>query len=163
MAETKQKPVAENLKEYASEVAGDAQEKVAEKARTEAENLRNAAAEETQKTANAAGAAASEFDPDSLRAQALEQVASRIEEIASQIRSSDIDRVARGVRHTAERHPFVFVAGAALAGFALTRFLTAREPQDTNEYRRDEDPWSDDVPSRPSSAATQDLASRGNL
>lgn len=163
MAGKTKTPMAEKVKEHATDVAEDAREKVAEKARTEAENLRNAAAEETQKAANAAEAAASEFDSESLQAQAIEQVASRIEDIAAQIRGSDIDRLARTVRQAAERNPLMFVAGAAVAGFALTRFLKARDSNAGRGYRYDDDPWSDDIPPRPTSAGSHDLASRGSI
>lgn len=160
MAREQNTPVAEKVKQHATDLAEEAREKVAEKARTEAENLRDTAAEEARKAANAADAAAAEFDPSSMQAQAIEQIASRIEDIAAQIRSSDIDRVARTVRETAERNPIMFLAGAALAGFAVTRFLKARNPHAGSRYAPADDPWADTAHN---SMASHDLSSRGGV
>ncbi|MGR3512033.1 MAG: hypothetical protein ACU0GG_04665 [Paracoccaceae bacterium] len=153
-------PVAEKIKQHADDLAEEAREKVTEKARAEAETLRDTAAEETQKAANAAEAAAQEFDPASMQAQAIEQIASRIEDIATQIRSSDIDRIAQTVRQTAERNPMMFLAGFALAGFAVTRFLKARDPNPRQSYRSETDPWSVSHDYR---GPSHDLTSRGSV
>jgi len=169
MAETSQKTMTEKVSDQASDVAADAQENLADKARTEAENLRNAAAEETHKAANAADAAAHEFDPNSVQAQAMEQIASQIEEVAARVRGTDIDRLARTVRTTAERHPAMFLASAALAGFALTRFLSARDPRPARGFSDSYggDPWSDDARwdsmRERTGGVTPDLASRGSV
>lgn len=130
----------ENVAEKARETVGDAVDTASHKARVEAEQARDTAAEEVQKTANAADAAADEFDENSIQARAIEEVASRIDDLAEQIRGQDIDRVARMVGDAARRHPMMFVAGAALAGFAVTRFLKARDPARRADYG--DDPWS---------------------
>lgn len=124
MAQTVQKSVPEKAREKAGEAARDASDKL----RSEAKSARDAAARETRKAADAAQAAAEELDSGAIQAQAIEQVASRIDDLAAQIRGSNIDRMARVVGDTAQRNPLLFVAGAALAGFAATRFLTARDP-----------------------------------
>lgn len=132
--------VAEKVKAHATDVAEDAKAKVSAKAKKEAEAARDAAAGEAQKAANAAEAAAAEFDPDSIQAQAMEHVAQRIDDLARHVRSTDIDRLARSVSDAARRNPLLFVAGAALAGFAATRFLKARSPHN-GRFSHADDPW----------------------
>ena len=158
-------PKTEQIKKKVAQVAEDARDSLETKARTEAENARNKAAAEAQKAANAASAAANEFDPNSLQARAIEQVAMRIEELASDIRGADIDRMARTVRSAAERNPVLFVAGAALAGFALTRFLSARSPSSYDRYgaRPSYDPWDTGAASYRDRAEPYDLSSRGGV
>lgn len=140
MTKTSEKTMAETAKERATEVAQDVSDAAADKTRREAEKARDMAAEETQKAADAAEAAAGEFDPGSMQAQAIEQVATRIDDLASQLRHTDVDRIARMVGDAARANPLMFVAGAALAGFAATRFLKARDPARARGHRAD-DPW----------------------
>ena len=164
MTKSTKTPVVDQAKEHVQDIADTARDKIETKARSEAENLKDAAAEEATNAANAADAAASEFDSDSIQAKAIEQVASRIEDIAAQIRSSDVDRLARTVRQTAERNPLMFVAGAALAGFAVTRFLKARDPHVSHSYRRDDDPWASDPSGQPRYGSESGFAStRGSV
>ena len=152
----------EQIKDKVARVAEDARDTLETKARTEAENARDKAAAEAQKAANAASAAANEFDPNSLQARAIEQVAMRIEELAADIRGADIDRMARTVRSAAERNPVLFVAGAALAGFALTRFLSARSP-DRYGARSSYDPWDTSPGSYRDRSEPYDITSRGGV
>lgn len=167
MTNSSHKTMAEEAKDEASAMAEDIRDKVTDRARTEAENLRNAAADETQKAANAAEAAASEFDPNSLQARAIDQLATRIEDIARDIRGVDIDRMARTLRSAAQRNPLMFVAGAAVAGFALTRFLAARPPERSRRRYSDVDPWADDDLLSPvhddRHSRTPDLTPRGGV
>ena len=121
-------PTTGRIAEKARTAANDMADAAGSRAKNEAETARDTAAAETEKAADAAHAAAGEFDPDSMQAQAIEKVAEQVEAIAAQIRSTDIDRLARTVGDAAQRNPLMFVAGAALAGFAVTRFLKARDP-----------------------------------
>jgi hypothetical protein len=163
MPDEPKKPITEKVKERAAHMAEDVRSKATDKARSEAEDLRDTAAHKTQKAADAAESAAAEFETGSMQAQAIEQVASRVEEIAAQIRGSDIDRLARTVRQTAERNPLMFFAGAALAGFAVTRFLKARDPNASSQPGYEDDPWADDTYSRSAYGASPDLTSRGSV
>lgn len=130
------KDMADTARETVQDVASDA----AERAKVEAESARDRAAEEVRKVSSAAEAAAGEFDEGSMQARAIEEVARRVDDIAAQIRSTDIDRMARTLGDAAQRNPLMFVAGAALAGFAVTRFLKARDPeQRPGAFERD--PW----------------------
>lgn len=135
------KSVAASAKQKADDLARDVADSTEAKVKSEAEGARDAAASEVENVANAADAAANEFDPNSMQARAIEEVASRIDDLASQIRSTDIDRAARMVGDAARRNPLMFVAGAALAGFAATRFLKARDPYRRDSYGDGPDPW----------------------
>ena len=97
-------------------------------------------------------ASADQFDRDTIEAQAIEEVARQVDRLADQIRNTDIDRMARTVGNAAQRNPLMFVAGAALAGFAVTRFLTARDP-DRGRPQATDDPWMSGT--RPSGPAWQ--------
>ncbi|MEL7279171.1 MAG: hypothetical protein AAGK79_02365 [Pseudomonadota bacterium] len=144
-----QKSTMNKVKETARETAASAAHKAQEKVQANTEAVRDQTADETKKVADAAHAAADEFDTGSLQAQAIEQVATRVDDLAAQIRNTDIDRLARTVGDAARRNPVLFVAGAALVGFAATRFLKSRSP-DQNARSEFDDPWAVD--------ATQDMS-----
>lgn len=135
-ARTAARDVADTARETVQDAADDA----TQRAKVEAEVARDRAAEEVGKVSNAAEAAANEFDDGSMQARAIEEVARRVDDIAAQIRSTDIDRLARTLGDAAQRNPLMFVAGAALAGFAVTRFLKARDP-DRRSGGQGRDPW----------------------
>jgi hypothetical protein len=144
MADTAKNPdksVTEHVKDHAQSVAEDAREKVGSRIKDEATAARDTVADEMHKHANAADAAASEFDDNSMQAKAIEQVANRIDDIADQVRATDINRLAQSLSDAARRNPLLFVAGAAMAGFAATRFLKARDPHPRGSFDHD-DPWS---------------------
>lgn len=132
-----------NLKAEAKEHAGDLAEKVKAVARGKAEEHINAmqdeAAGRVDSAADAAEAAAAQFDPASLQAEALRQVADRVEQVANSIRQSDLETVAGQVTRFARRNPILFVGAAAMAGFAVTRFLKA-QPTESNDPMVS-DPW----------------------
>ncbi|APX10522.1 hypothetical protein [Tateyamaria omphalii] len=135
MAETSQKPLVNKVKDSAASAAADMSDAAAGKARKEAEAARDMMTDEAEKTADAAQAAADEFDPGSIQAKALEEVARQVDHLADQIRTTDIDRLARSVGQAAQRNPLMFVAGAALVGFAATRFMRSRDPERRTAYR----------------------------
>lgn len=88
------------------------------------------AARELQATANAVHAAAGQFLPDSIQAQAAQMVAGRLEEIAYSVRSLDFQDTINEVSAFARRNPVMFLGAAALAGFAATRFFKATPTED---------------------------------
>lgn len=141
MTHKPQTSITSKATQKASEVANDISDAAANRAKSEASVARDAAAEETEKVANAAHAAAGEFDNNSMQAQAIEGVARQVDDWADQIRATDVDRLAHMVADTARRNPLMFVAGAALAGFAATRFLKARNPDHMPRTENFSDPW----------------------
>jgi uncharacterized protein YjbJ (UPF0337 family) len=146
MADEHTKSVTGSVRDHAADMAEDAREAIESEARSQAEGARDAAADEAQKVANAADAASRELDSDSLQAQAVEHLATTIEDFARQVRGTDIDRVARGVSDFARSNPVLFVGGAALLGAAATRFLKAKSPRPAAPAVRTQsapmdDPW----------------------
>ncbi len=129
MADETQKSMTGTVREHAADMAHDARDAVESETRQKAEGVRDQAASEAQKAADAAEAASKEFDSGSLQAQAVDHLASTLEDFASQIRRTDLDRAARGVSDFARSNPMLFVGGAALLGVAATRFLKARGPR----------------------------------
>lgn len=120
---------AQTARETAAELAEKTRTKINETAHDKAESVRDNAAHEVDRAAQAADAAAGEFDSSSIQAQAIHRVADALEDAALQVRSTDIDRLARNVSDFARGNPGLFIGGAAFLGFAATRFLKARDPK----------------------------------
>ncbi|MEQ6204883.1 hypothetical protein ABMC88_17725 [Sulfitobacter sp. HNIBRBA2951] len=131
----------QDLKTKAHDIGHDAKEAAFSQAERKAEALRDDAAARVSNAADAADAAANTFDPDSLQARAAQQVADQVEGIAQQLRTADLGSVAHEVSSFARKNPALFIGGAALLGFAATRFLKARDPQRVDYGRVDADPW----------------------
>lgn len=55
-----------------------------------------------------------------------QEIPARVGAAASRLQAGPLGEIASDLRHMAKRHPGVFMAGAALAGFALARLLTPR-------------------------------------
>jgi len=91
-----------------------------------------------QKTENAS---AREFDANGIQAQVVDHVACQIEDIAGRLRKSDLGAVTREVSDIARRHPALFIGGAAVLGFAVTRVLKARDPEARGQPAQEADPW----------------------
>ena len=125
----------------ARELGSDAKNAIRSEAGRAAETARDTAAEKAQNVANAAGAAASEFDVGSLQARAAQQVADQVEGLANKLRSSDLNTVTRDISDFARKNPALFIGGAALLGFAATRFLKARDPHHVDYGSNSDDPW----------------------
>jgi len=64
-------------------------------------------------------------DKSPLRAQVLNTVAGGVSEMTETLRGKSLGALAADVQGYARRNPAVFVAGAAIAGFALARVLRA--------------------------------------
>ncbi|WP_264210615.1 hypothetical protein [Leisingera thetidis] len=116
----------------AADLGRKAKAAVADKVRDTADAVQSQAAREVQATADAAGAAADTFDPGTMQAQAAQVVAGYLEDAAHRVRTVDVERTVRDVSAFARRNPLLFLGGAALAGFAATRFLKASEPDSRN-------------------------------
>ncbi|MEL6566165.1 MAG: hypothetical protein AAFQ59_17120 [Pseudomonadota bacterium] len=143
MSEPSAKSTASVVRAHATDLADQAADTVSATARAKAEEVRDGAAAEVQKTADAAAASMDTLDAGSVQAQVVEQLAGTLEQLAGQIRTTDIDRTARAVTDFASRNPALFVGGAALAGFAATRFFKARGRSEQTYLGHDDDPWND--------------------
>ena len=130
----------DRVKEHASELGNQAKAAAAQEAVAQADHVKETAANKAQQAARAADAAASELDPASPQAQAVQQVADHIEDVAMKLRTADVRQLAGQATDMARRNPLLFIGGAAIAGFAAARFLKARDPHPT-PYTDQADPW----------------------
>lgn len=144
----------QDIKSKAQELGGDVADAVKAEARQAAEDLSNEAADRATRAANAADAAAAEFNSDSIQARAAQQIAEQVEGFASRLRTADLTSITTDVSTFARKNPALFIGGAALLGFAATRFLKARDPHRIDYASTDSDPWDTQPP--------VNLASRGS-
>lgn len=128
-----------DLKTGAQNTARELRDKVSDAAEARAEAARDEFAEQADRTADQTHEAAQAYDNDSLQAQVLGQLADNIDALTDQMRRRSIPEMAEDAASLARRHPALVLGGAALAGFALARFLKASpEPvQQSNQV----DPW----------------------
>ena len=130
----------QSAKAHAKDLGEKAKATATQEAVAQADTAKHAAADQVQRAANAADAAASQLDPSSPQAQAVQQVADRIEDMAMKLRTADVRQVASQATDMARRNPLLFIGGAAIAGFAAARFLKARDPQ-MAAWDINDDPW----------------------
>lgn len=131
----------QDVKTKAHELGRDAKDAVRAEAENAAAGLRDDAVNHAASVANAADAAGDEFAPDSLQARAAHQFADQVEGLAARLRTTDLGSVTRDVSNFARTNPAIFIGGAALLGFAATRFLKARDPHRIDYSAADGDPW----------------------
>ncbi len=133
--------ITQDVKNKAQELGEDAKEAIQIEAERKAADLRDRAAHKVDNAANAAEAAAAEFDYDSIQARAAHQVADQVQQLSERLRSTDLNSVTRDVSAFARKNPALFIGGAALLGFAATRFLKARDPNSRQHSGENSDPW----------------------
>ncbi|MFP7673851.1 hypothetical protein ACG74X_10920 [Marivita sp. S0852] len=124
----------------AQEALDDAKAQAQHTARETAEGVQDRVVEEADQTADAAQRASDAFDPGSLQAAALAQLAQGIEGMAQTLRDRSIDGLVDDVAVFARRNPVLFLSGAALAGFAAARFLKSSPTHADDDVH---DPWTD--------------------
>jgi hypothetical protein len=94
-----------------------------DKARDLAEQQKAAGADQLGGMAHAMEAAAGELQKQMpLAAEYVDDVAARLDDLASALRERSVDDMLGNVSDFARRQPAVFFAGAIAAGFALSRF-----------------------------------------
>ncbi len=129
-----------NARAEAAELASNIKTASQTAVKEQAHKVRDTAAAEVDRIASAADAAADEFHAENLQSQALHQVASKLEGFAQGLKSSDIEALSSTASDFARKNPLLFVGGAAFAGFLVTRFLKASEPQHSSPDA-DDDVW----------------------
>lgn len=67
-------------------------------------------------------------DSDDLQARMQNVLAQGVADLSEELRHTSLTTILEGTQEFARRNPAAFVAGAAIAGFALARFLRASEP-----------------------------------
>jgi hypothetical protein len=109
--------------EQAQKTASAATEQIKSRARDAAEQQKTAGADQLGDMAHAMEAAAGELQKQMpLAAEYVDDVAARLDDLASTLRERSVDDMLGNVSDFARRQPAVFFAGAIAAGFALSRF-----------------------------------------
>jgi hypothetical protein len=112
--------VAEQVRAQAAEVI----DPLKEKARTAAEEQKEAGAEQIGSVARAVHAAAGELEQELPQAAAyVHDAADRLERAASALRERSVKDIFRSLSDFARNQPATFFCSAVFAGFALSRFL----------------------------------------
>ena len=112
-----------------------------DKAREATDRITQEAGDRVSNAADAAAAASAEFEAGSLQAQATQQVAAHLTDVANRISRTDFDQAAGKVTQFARENPLMFLGGAALLGFAAARFLKASDRHTAVARTTAEDPW----------------------
>jgi hypothetical protein len=109
--------------EEARQQAGAATERAKSRVRDFAEQQKSAGADQVGGVAHAMEAAADQLQGQlPLAAECIEEVAGRLNTMASAIRERSIDDMLGNVAEFARKQPALFFAGAVATGFALSRF-----------------------------------------
>jgi ElaB/YqjD/DUF883 family membrane-anchored ribosome-binding protein len=133
----------QSLKETSRSVVADVKSEAStlaagatEKARSLAEDQKNAGAERLSSVASAVDRAAGDLEEASPHtARLIRQAAAKVEDFSSQLRDSSVDDLVTTARDFARRQPVAVFGGAVVAGILLSRFLkSTAEPDTTPNY-----------------------------
>ncbi len=130
-------------------VAAEARSRAGEEVRTRAEGAKSSLADEMASVASALKAAAREYDSGSTGSKTFADIAEGLERASDTVRHKSLGAMVSDLNSYARAHPAVFLGGAALLGFAASRFAktsaegpsrpaaaTASAPStDTTEFR----------------------------
>jgi ElaB/YqjD/DUF883 family membrane-anchored ribosome-binding protein len=108
------------------ETAGVMREQAGEAAGT----MRRSAADTGEKVASAIRDRAEQQDDDSVQRRLLESVAGGMDSLSHRVREGSLSQLVADAEGFARRNPLLFVAGAALAGFAIARMTQGRSDHD---------------------------------
>ncbi|MBA2239022.1 MAG: hypothetical protein H0W24_10055 [Lysobacter sp.] len=106
-----------------------------EEARTQGkqqlEQLRGTAAENLDKLAESAQAAASRLQQDDIGhlSEYVSDVATRMGQLSNTLRTKSIDEVFQDIGRIARENPALFVTGSLAIGFGIARFARASQPK----------------------------------
>lgn len=125
---TKQKAreAAEAIRETGKAALGEARDTAEETAKT----VRKSAADTGEKVASAIRDRAEQQDDDSVQRRLLESVAGGMDSLSHRVREGSLSQLVADAEGFARRNPLLFVAGAALAGFAIARMTQGRADRD---------------------------------
>ncbi|GGA17455.1 hypothetical protein [Neptunicoccus cionae] len=129
--------VADKAKATASDLAGQAKETANSAAQTaanaavqQADNAKSSVADEVSGVASALRTAADEMRNGSPQERTFGQMAEGLADASDALRDKDLGTMVEDVTQFARKNPLLFLGGAALVGFAATRF--AKASGDTN-------------------------------
>lgn len=127
-AKTHASKLADKAKDEARTLADDARSM----AQDRAETYKNTAAGEATKVADALRKASDDLRDGSPQERAVGEIAAGLAGVADTIRDRDIGDLISDATDFARRNPAAFLGGAALLGFAASRFAKASGEQSSN-------------------------------
>lgn len=132
---------ASRVADDARNVAREASERVRDEAYQQGDRAKEGVASEMSGIADALRKAAEEMRSGSPQERTFGQLAGSLAEASEAIRDRDLGEIASELSGFARRNPMAFLGGAALAGFAATRFAKAstNTPRGTSSGYSDAD------------------------
>ncbi|WP_022708521.1 hypothetical protein [Paracoccus zeaxanthinifaciens] len=121
---------AEHLGDTAREVGKEAYGRLSEGAAQHTEQAKEGAASEVQDISAALRSAADKSRAGSAQERTFGQAAEALADLSDMIRNKDLGQMLNDVNGLARRNPAAFLGGAALLGFAATRFAKASASPD---------------------------------
>ncbi|MBW4709529.1 hypothetical protein KX928_17200 [Roseobacter sp. YSTF-M11] len=122
-SQAKQK--AGELTEHAKTAVRDVAQDAASAAKDQAETAKSSVADEMSGVASALRTAAEQMRSGSPQERTFGQIAEGLADASEAMRNKDLSEMVQDVSAFARNNPLVFLGGAALIGFAATRFAKA--------------------------------------
>lgn len=126
---------AKNLGDTAREVGKDAYGRISEGAAEQSELVKDGAASEMENISSALRSAADKSRAGSPQERTFGQAAEALADFSDMVRNKDLGEMLSDVNGFARRNPLAFLGGAALLGFAATRFAKASSTPDSDASR----------------------------
>ena len=126
---------AKNLGDNAREVGKDAYGRISEGAAEKSEQVKDGAASEMENISSALRSAADKSRAGSPQERTFGQAAEALADFSDMVRNKDLGEMLSDVNGFARRNPLAFLGGAALLGFAATRFAKASSTPDSDTPR----------------------------
>lgn len=139
-----------DIREKASEAAAAARDHAAERA----DSAKNSVAREVDDVASALRTAADQLRSGTPQARTFGRMAEGLADASESLRDKDLVEMTHELNDFARRNPLAFLGGAALLGFAATRFARATAANDDSEMPETTAP----PPAPASSAATPSVS-----
>lgn len=124
------KAALDEIKTRASDVAATMKDGLEERADVAKDSL----ADGGKRLAESIRTAAGDPNSGSMQAKVLDLVATNVADMSDRLRGRDLQSILTDVQDFARRNPAAFVAGAAIAGFAMARFLRSSGTSTDNDF-----------------------------
>lgn len=122
---TEIKREAQKLSDTARDVGKDAYNRISEVGTQKTEEVKDGAASEIDNISSALRSAAEKSREGSPQERTFGQAAEALADFSDTVRNKDLGQLLSEVNTFARRNPIAFLGGAALLGFAATRFAKA--------------------------------------
>lgn len=130
-AADKAKQKASDVADHAKTAASDVADNVKASAKSQARAAKTSVANEVSGVASALRTAAEEMRSGSPQERTMGQIAESLADASDAIQNKDLGAMVQDVSRFARKSPLLFLGGAAVVGFAATRF--AKASNDTSE------------------------------